>query len=81
MTKLVVLDEMISSMTEFKQIIGRGTRLRGRREGKTHFVGMDFRAVTPLFADRIGTAPSGDRRGLYAGRRQKPRGGSPRAAR
>ena len=35
MTKLIVLDEMISSMTEFKQIIGRGTRLR-QKEGKTH---------------------------------------------
>ena len=42
MTKLIVLDEMIGSMTEFKQIIGRGTRLR-EKEGKTHFVVMDFR--------------------------------------
>lgn len=50
MTKLIVLDEMISSMTEFKQIIGRGTRLR-EKEGKTHFVVMDFRNVTRLFAD------------------------------
>ena len=50
MTKLIVLDEMISSMTEFKQIIGRGTRLR-EREGKNHFVVMDFRNVTRLFAD------------------------------
>lgn len=50
MTKLIVLDEMISSMTEFKQIIGRGTRLR-EKEGKTYFVVMDFRNVTRLFAD------------------------------
>ena len=50
MTKLIVLDQMIGSMTEFKQIIGRGTRLR-EREGKTHFVVMDFRNVTRLFAD------------------------------
>lgn len=50
MTKLIVLDEMIGSMTEFKQIIGRGTRLR-EKEGKTHFVLMDFRNVTHLFAD------------------------------
>ena len=50
MTKLIVLDEMIGSMTEFKQIIGRGTRLR-EKEGKTHFVVMDFRNVTNLFAD------------------------------
>ena len=50
MTKLIVLDEMISSMTEFKQIIGRGTRIR-EKEGKTHFVVMDFRGVSRLFAD------------------------------
>lgn len=50
MTKLIVLDEMIGSMTEFKQIIGRGTRLR-EKEGKMHFVVMDFRNVTRLFAD------------------------------
>lgn len=50
MTKLIVLDEMISSMTEFKQIIGRGTRIR-EKEGKTHFVVMDFRNVTRLFSD------------------------------
>ena len=50
MTKLIVLDQMIGSMTEFKQIIGRGTRVR-EKEGKTHFVVMDFRNVTHLFAD------------------------------
>jgi len=50
MTKLIVLDQMISSMTEFKQIIGRGTRLR-EKDGKTHFTVMDFRNVTHLFAD------------------------------
>ena len=50
MTKLIVLDQMIGSMTEFKQIIGRGTRLR-EKEGKTHFVVMDFRNVSHLFAD------------------------------
>ena len=50
MTKLIVLDEMINSMTEFKQIIGRGTRLR-EKEGKMSFVVMDFRNVTRLFAD------------------------------
>lgn len=50
MTKLIVLDQMIGSMTEFKQIIGRGTRLR-EKEGKTHFVVMDFRGVSRLFAD------------------------------
>ena len=50
MTKLIVLDEMIGSMTEFKQIIGRGTRLR-EKEGKMSFTIMDFRNVTRLFAD------------------------------
>ncbi len=50
MTKLIVLDKMIGSMTEFKQIIGRGTRLR-EKEGKTHFTVMDFRRVSRLFAD------------------------------
>ncbi len=49
-SKLIVLDQMIGSMTEFKQIIGRGTRLR-EKDGKTHFVVMDFRNVTRLFAD------------------------------
>jgi len=50
MTKLIVLDQMIGSMTEFKQIIGRGTRIR-EKEGKMSFVVMDFRNVTRLFAD------------------------------
>ena len=50
MVKLIVLDQMIGSMTEFKQIIGRGTRIR-EAEGKTHFMIMDFRGVTRLFAD------------------------------
>lgn len=50
MTKLIVLDQQIGSMTEFKQIIGRGTRLR-EKEGKTDFTVMDFRNVTRLFAD------------------------------
>jgi len=50
MTKLIVLDEMISSMTEFKQIIGRGTRLQ-EKKGKMSFVVMDFRGVSRLFAD------------------------------
>ena len=50
MTKLIVLDKCIGSMTEFKQIIGRGTRLRPQ-DGKTDFVVMDFRNVSNLFAD------------------------------
>ena len=50
MVKLIVIDEIINTMTEFKQIIGRGTRLR-YNEGKTHFTIMDFRRVSRLFAD------------------------------
>lgn len=50
MTKLIVLDKTVESMTTFKQIIGRGTRIR-EKDGKTHFVVMDFRNVTRLFTD------------------------------
>jgi len=50
MVKLIALDQTIGSMTEFKQIIGRGTRIR-EKQGKMHFVVMDFRNVTRLFAD------------------------------
>ena len=50
MTKVIVIDQWINSMTEFKQILGRGTRLRVK-EGKTHFTVMDFRNVARLFAD------------------------------
>ena len=48
--KLIVLDSNIQSMTEFKQIIGRGTRIR-EDFGKVYFTIMDFRNVTALFAD------------------------------
>ena len=72
MTKLIVLDEMISSMTEFKQIIGRGTRLR-EKEGKTHFVVMDFRSVTRLFADPDWDGPIEIDEGFTGSR--VPRGG------
>ena len=74
MTKLIVLDEMISSMTEFKQIIGRGTRLR-EKEGKTHFVVMDFRSVTRLFADPDWDGPIEIDEGFTPGGGHAPRGG------
>ena len=48
--KLIVLDSNIGSMTEFKQIIGRGTRIN-EDFGKHYFTIMDFRNVTALFAD------------------------------
>lgn len=56
MVKLIVLDQMINSMIEFKQIIGRGTRIR-EKEGKMHFTVMDFRNVTRLFSDEDWDGP------------------------
>lgn len=76
MTKLIVLDEMISSMTEFKQIIGRGTRLR-EKEGKTHFVVMDFRSVTRLFADPDWDGPIEIDEGFTPAGSRVPHGGGP----
>ena len=49
--KLIVLDQNIKSMTLFKQIIGRGTRLR-EDLGKSWFTIMDFKRATELFADK-----------------------------
>lgn len=64
--KLVVLDQHIKSMTEFKQIIGRGTRIN-EDFGKFWFTIMDFKKATELFADPafdgdpvVIYAPSGD---------------------
>jgi len=48
--KLVVLDQRIQSMTEFKQIIGRGTRIN-EDYGKYWFTILDFKRATELFAD------------------------------
>ena len=81
MTKLIVLDKYIESMTTFKQIIGRGTRIR-EKEGKTHFTVMDFRGVTKLFADPDWDGPieqdenyhpQGDRRGKRSDGSQNPK--------
>jgi type I restriction enzyme, R subunit len=49
--KLIVLDQRIQSMTEFKQIIGRGTRIN-EDYGKFYFTIIDFKKATELFADR-----------------------------
>ncbi|TXH70810.1 MAG: DEAD/DEAH box helicase [Thiothrix sp.] len=49
--KLIVLDQTINSMTEFKQIVGRGTRLR-QDYHKLFFTIMDFKGATRLFADK-----------------------------
>ncbi len=48
--KLIVLDRSIGSMTEFKQIIGRGTRIN-EEFGKNYFTIIDFKQATKLFAD------------------------------
>jgi len=50
MVKFIVLDSNIRSLTEFKQIIGRGTRVE-EEHGKMFFTIFDFRGVTRLFAD------------------------------
>ena len=50
MVKVVVLEANINSMTEFKQIVGRGTRIR-EDDGKVYFTIMDFRKATNHFAD------------------------------
>ncbi len=49
--KLIVLDTNIHSMTKFKQIVGRGTRIR-EDFGKLYFTILDFRNATALFADK-----------------------------
>lgn len=48
--KLIVLDQTINSISEFKQIIGRGTRIREDYQ-KLYFTIMDFKGATRLFAD------------------------------
>src|SRR5690606_1793059 len=48
--KVIVLDRRIESMTEFKQIIGRGTRVN-EEYGKYYFTILDFKKATELFAD------------------------------
>ena len=77
MTKLIVLDKTVESMTTFKQIIGRGTRIR-EKEGKTHFVVMDFRNVTRLFSDPDWDGPVEQVEGFQHGSGgNKPKGGEP----
>ena len=48
--KLIVLDKTINSMTTFKQIVGRGTRIE-ESQGKYYFTIMDFKQATELFKD------------------------------
>ena len=49
--RVIVLDSEIKSMTKFKQIVGRGTRIN-EEFGKMYFTILDFRNVTDLFADK-----------------------------
>lgn len=49
--KVIVLDSEIKSMTKFKQIIGRGTRIN-EEFNKLYFTILDFRNATDLFADK-----------------------------
>ena len=48
--RLIVIDRMVGSMTEFKQIVGRGTRVH-EDTGKRYFTLIDFRGATAHFAD------------------------------
>ena len=73
MTKLIVLDKTVESMTTFKQIIGRGTRIR-EKDGETHFVVMDFRNVIRLFSDPDWDGPVEQDEGFQHGG-SKPKGG------
>ncbi len=50
MCKLIAIDKELNSQIMFKQILGRGTRIR-EEDGKTYFIFMDFRNVSRLFAD------------------------------
>ena len=68
MVKLIVLESNINSMTEFKQIIGRGTRLVWDRD-KRFFTIMDFRKATLLFSDPEFDGPATS---TYEGDGKKP---------
>jgi type I restriction enzyme R subunit len=68
MVKLIVLESNIRSMTEFKQIIGRGTRLVWDRD-KRFFTIMDFRKATLLFSDPEFDGPATS---TYEGNGEKP---------
>lgn len=68
MVKLIVLESNINSMTEFKQIIGRGTRLVWDRD-KRFFTIMDFRKATLLFSDPEFDGPATS---TYDGDGEKP---------
>ena len=66
--KVIVLDRRIESMTEFKQIIGRGTRVN-EEYGKYYFTILDFKKATELFAD---PQFDGDPVKIYVRRQDEP---------
>lgn len=70
--KLIVLDEDIQSMTEFKQIIGRGTRLLPNK-GKEYFTIMDFRNNSEKFADPAFNGPAEMVLDVDGGKGDKPK--------
>lgn len=70
--KLIVLDEDIQSMTEFKQIIGRGTRLLPNK-GKEYFTIMDFRNNSEKFADPTFNGPAEMVLDVDGGKGDKPK--------
>ena len=70
--KLIVLDEDIQSMTEFKQIIGRGTRLLPNK-GKEYFTIMDFRNNSEKFADPTFNGPAEMVLNVDGGKGDKPK--------
>ena len=74
MTKLIVIDKNINSMTQFKQMIGRGTRVR-EDQGKLFFTIMDFRGVARLFADPEWDGPVKIIDGFTPGRGEGSKGG------
>ncbi|MFO0682228.1 MAG: DEAD/DEAH box helicase family protein [Sandaracinus sp.] len=73
--KVIALDQTIRSMTEFKQIIGRGTRIE-EDFGKLFFTILDFRKATELFADpAFDGEPIGEGEGEGEGGGEPPPGG------
>lgn len=68
MVKVIVLDSVINSMTKFKQIVGRGTRLVWDKD-KRYFTIMDFRKATLLFSDPEFDGPASS---VYDGDAEKP---------
>jgi type I restriction enzyme R subunit len=74
MCRLVVLDRTINSMTEFKQIIGRGTRIE-EDYGKLFFTIMDFKQATKLFADPAFDGEAAEEKEEKLGGEDSPEGG------